>query len=73
VIGSAVAGYNGFADDMPVLTTTPDTIYENLKSLLENRSLRTELAIRGRKWVEKYHDHEVVTRDFIRAIGIDCD
>jgi hypothetical protein len=73
VIGSAVPGYNGFADDMPVLTTTPDTIYEHLKSLLENPRLRTDLAIRGRKWVEKYHDHRVVTKDFIKAIGIDCD
>jgi glycosyltransferase involved in cell wall biosynthesis len=73
VIGSAVPGYNGFADDMPVLTTTPDTIYQNLKSLLENRSLRTDLAVRGRKWVEKYHDHRVVTRDFVKAIGIECD
>jgi glycosyltransferase involved in cell wall biosynthesis len=73
VIGSAVPGYNGFADDMPVLTTTPDTIYENLKTLLENPHFRTDLAVRGRRWVEKYHDHRFVTRDFVRAIGIDCD
>lgn len=73
VIGSAVPGYNGFADDMPVLTTTPDTIYENLKRLLKDPRLRIGLAIRGRKWVEKYHDHRVVTRDFIEAIGEVCD
>ncbi len=73
LLGSAVPGYNCFADDIPVLTTTPDTIYENLKSLLENPRLRSDLAIRGRKWVEKYHDHRVVTRDFVKTIGIDCD
>lgn len=69
VIGSAVPGYNGFARDMPVLTTTPSSIYRNLKWIIENRRPRVELAIKGRKWVEKYHDHRVVTRNFAESIG----
>jgi hypothetical protein len=67
VIGSAVPGYNGFPEDMPVFTTTPETIYQNLRTLLDDHRLRTELAIRGRKWVERYHDYRIVTKDFIDA------
>jgi len=68
VLGSAVAGYNGFSQDLPIVTTTPDTIYENLKMILENPDLRMQLAKRGRKYVETYHDYRKVAADFINKI-----
>jgi len=71
VLGSAVAGYNGFSDDLPIVTTTPDTIYENLKMVLEDPGLRVELAKKGRKYVEKYHELRKVTRDFLKKIEVE--
>ena len=68
LLGSAVSGYNGFSEEMPIMTTTPDDIYENLKIVLEDPNLRLELAKRGRKYVEKYHDYKKVTRDFLKKI-----
>jgi glycosyltransferase involved in cell wall biosynthesis len=73
VLGSAVPGYNGFSDEMPIIPTTPDNIYENLKMVLEDPDLRVELAKRGRKYVEKYHDYKQVTKDFLKLLLEDYD
>jgi glycosyltransferase involved in cell wall biosynthesis len=69
VLGSAVPGYNGFPERLPIVTTTPDTIYENLKNMLEDPELRRDLAQKGRAYVEKYHDYKKVTADFLQKIG----
>lgn len=70
VLGSAVPGYNGFPEELPIITTTPDTIYENMKMVLEDPGLRVELAKKGRKYVEKYHDYRRVAADFLEKIGM---
>jgi glycosyltransferase involved in cell wall biosynthesis len=70
VLGSAVAGYNGTSEDLPIITATPDTIYENLKAVLENPGYRVELAKKGRKIVEQYHEQKKVIRDFLQAIDV---
>lgn len=69
VLGSAVPAYNGNPIELPIMTTTPDTIYQNLKLLLEDQRLRTKMAREGRKYVERYHDHVKVARDFLEKIG----
>jgi len=69
VLGSAVPGYNGFPESLPIITTTPDTIYENLKTVLEDPELRKDLAQKGRAYVEQYHDYRRVTADFLEKIG----
>ena len=69
VLGSAVPGYNGFPESLPIVTTTPDTIYENLKTMLEDPKLRKDLAQKGRAYVKQYHDYKKVTADFLEKIG----
>ncbi|MDD1758933.1 MAG: glycosyltransferase [Methanotrichaceae archaeon] len=69
VLGNVQGGHYGFPEELPILTTNPDKIYENLKTVLENPQLRAEMAQRGRVYVEKYHDHIKVARDFLRQIG----
>jgi spore maturation protein CgeB len=70
VVGGAVPGFNGFPDELPIVQTTPKTIYENLKLLLEDPALRVELAEKGRKYVEAYHEYKKVTKDFLKIIGV---
>ena len=70
VLGSAVANYNNFPKELPIITTTPGNIYENLKKLIENPNLRIKLAKQGRQYVEKYHDHKKVTKDFLKKIDL---
>ena len=43
-------------------------IYQNLKMLLDNPELRQELGEKGRKYVEKYHDHRKIADDFLNLI-----
>lgn len=46
-----------FLNECPVLSTTPETIKQNLRLLIENPALRRELGIAGRAYVEKYHSY----------------
>ena len=50
-----------FPPELPIVSANPDTIKETIASLLEDASLRRELGLRGRAYVEKYHAKEVVT------------
>lgn len=47
--------------DCPVIAVNPLTIYEKLKWVLDHREEWEEFAIRGRKYIEKYHDKEKVS------------
>jgi glycosyltransferase involved in cell wall biosynthesis len=48
-----------FLDECPILSTTPETIKDNLKLLVTNYKLRKELGQLGRKYVEKYHSYKM--------------
>jgi len=45
-----------YSPELPILSTSPENIYGNLKLLIEKPNLRQELRRKGRKYVEKYHD-----------------
>ena len=68
VLGSAVPGYNGFSMDLPIITTTPDTIYDNLKKVLTNRRDWTDIMVKGREYVERYHDYRKTSKDMLEKI-----
>jgi hypothetical protein len=47
-----------FLNECPVLSTSPETLKENLRVLITNPGLREELGRAGCKYVEKYHSEE---------------
>ncbi len=47
-----------FLNECPILSTTPETLKNNLRMLVRNPDIRKELGIAGRKYVEKYHSYE---------------
>jgi glycosyltransferase involved in cell wall biosynthesis len=47
-----------FLNECPILSTTPETLKDNLKLLITNPELRKELGILGRRYVEKYHSYK---------------
>ena len=53
--------------EIPILSTNPDSIYDNLKLLIENPKLRLDLGKRGRQYAEKYHDAEKVTLRILKV------
>lgn len=51
--------------DLPILNTTPESVYTNLIKLIESPELRIKLGIQGRKYVEKTHDSRMITKKLI--------
>ncbi len=47
-----------YVDELPVVSATPDTVYEVLKGLIEDPERRRELGARGREFALKYHSAE---------------
>lgn len=68
VLGSVVPGHNRFPEKIPIITTTPDTIYANLKKVLEDRDSWDGIMREGRKYAEKYHDYRRTARYMVDRI-----
>ena len=47
-----------YLNECPILSTTPETLKENLRVLVTNPELREELGRSGRRYAEKYHSEE---------------
>ncbi|VTX99063.1 glycosyltransferase family 1 protein [Campylobacter concisus] len=66
-----------FLNECPILSTTPETLKENLRILIENPELRDELGRLGRMYVEKYHSYKAAqymfTNIFKKLEGEDID
>lgn len=70
VLGGNIPEFAGFPRELPIIHTDPDNVYQNLKLLLDSPELRRELGEKGRKYVEKYHDHIKVADKFIKLLTI---
>lgn len=68
ILGGNIPQFSGKSQELPIVHTDPDNIYQNLKMLLDNPELRQELGEKGRKYVEKYHDHRKIADDFLELI-----
>jgi len=55
----------GYAKDLPLVNTTPDSIYANLKSLIEDSDLRKEIGQKSRKYVEDVHDSNKAAKQLL--------
>lgn len=66
-----------FLNECPILSTTPETLKENLRLLITKPELRKELGELGRKYAEKYHSYEMTqylfTHIFRKLDGEDID
>jgi hypothetical protein len=54
----------GFLNECPILSTTPETVADNLRILVADPALREELGRAGRAYVEKYHSFEMARHLF---------
>ena len=55
------AGYDERTpDDCPLIDVNPDTVYQKLKEIILDVTLRKKLSGQGRAYVEKYNDAKVV-------------
>lgn len=56
-----------FLNECPIVSATPETIKEVLRSLYKQPELRNELSTLSRIYAEKYHSHQTF-QEFYRAI-----
>lgn len=48
-----------FPDELPIVSANKDTLREALVSLIESKETRFSLGMRGRQYVETYHDYRI--------------
>lgn len=54
-----------FPLEIAFVNTNPDTVYDNIKMLIENPNLRKEIGMKSRAYVEKYHEASVVAEEML--------
>ncbi len=55
-----------YANELPICTANPDTLYDVLRPLLLSAGLRNKKGREGRKFAEKYHDSNIVGLQLIK-------
>lgn len=65
ITGKPVLCYNQedlekYCPNVPIVNTGPDNLYNNLKTLIKNSTLRKELGIKGREYVKKVYSSEMM-------------
>lgn len=61
--------YETFPPNRPIWHVDPGNLYIQLKRLLMDKELRVRLALQGRAYVEKYHDHVNVARHMLESLS----
>jgi hypothetical protein len=52
----------GYVDELPVVSATPDTVYDVLKDLIDNPEKRAEIGRRSREFALKWHSAEAAAQ-----------
>jgi glycosyltransferase involved in cell wall biosynthesis len=55
-----------YVDELPVVSATPETVYDVLKDLLDHPEKRAEIGRRSREFAAKWHSSEAGAREFDR-------
>jgi len=57
--------YVEYANNLPLMNTTPDSVYDDLKLLIENPDLRREIGEKSRKYVEEVHESKKAAKQLL--------
>ena len=55
--------------DCPLVDVNPDTLYNTLKTIIPNVSLRNEIALKARPFVEKYHHPKLIVENILNHLS----
>lgn len=56
-----------YVDELPVVSATPETVYDVLKELVQNPAKRAEIGRRSRAFAEKWHASDRAAQHFERV------
>lgn len=54
-----------FYNNLPMVNSNPDNLYQDLVKLIRSPRLRARLGVEGRKYVENYHDSKSIAKQLI--------
>jgi len=54
-----------YPSELPIVSANPETIKDKIEYLLINKELLPELGARGRAYVEKYHDKDIIAKELL--------
>ncbi|MBK1813402.1 glycosyltransferase family 4 protein [Clostridium sp. YIM B02505] len=52
-----------YPKDLPIISANPDNIKETIRNFLTNKDIAKDLRLKGRSYVEKYHDMNLICSD----------
>jgi glycosyltransferase involved in cell wall biosynthesis len=53
-----------YVDELPIVSATPETVYEMLRDLIEHPQKRREIGLRSRAFALKWHSAEAAAKRF---------
>ncbi|KOA21039.1 hypothetical protein CLHOM_06270 [Clostridium homopropionicum DSM 5847] len=56
----------GYPDDLPVVIANTNNIKEVVEKLIKDKELREKIGSRGREYVKKYHDVNIIVKQFLK-------
>lgn len=56
-----------YPKDLPIISANPNNLEIKVEQLIKDYEMRIELGRRGRKYVEKYHDHVKIAIDLFKV------
>lgn len=68
-LGGNVPEFMPGPEDRPILDITPNNVVDQLRRVIQDRTLRRQLAEEGRRHVERHHTPEAVARWLLNALA----
>jgi glycosyltransferase involved in cell wall biosynthesis len=59
-----------YADELPIISATPETVEEILRELINNKSKREEIGRRSREFAVKWHSSETAAKYFDKFLPL---
>lgn len=52
--------------ELPIISANPDNIKEKIEYIIKNKDMVEEIGIQSRKYVEKYHDVNIISKNMLQ-------
>lgn len=52
-----------YPEELPIISANPDSIKEKIEYAIKNKDMLQSIGLQGRKYVEKYHDMNIISKN----------
>ncbi|HBJ2620838.1 TPA: glycosyltransferase [Clostridium botulinum] len=54
-----------YPEELPIISANPENIKEKIEYSIKNKDMLSDIGKKGRKYVEKYHDKEIISKNIL--------